>query len=251
MTGTSRYTNEQLMAYADGELSPSAATHIRTAALSDPALAARIAVFTSTGRDLGSMFEPVIAEPVPDRLLQLLASPPSAEPTVVPLRPSPARSKRWLRPIAAAAVLAIAIGVAIPLWRDRVDPATMPPGLADSVEQVSAILENTPSGEPARLVAVAHEYELLPTASLRDTTARGRYCREFTSTDLATGQDTAALACRLGPSRWAVEKIVSGDPTTAHANGEYQPAGEEGVLPAGHVRLSAEEEQRLIATGWR
>lgn len=251
MTSASRYTDEQLMAFADGELSPSEAAQIRTAALSDPALAARIAVFTSTGRDLGSLFEPVLAEPVPDRLLQLLASPMSAEPAVVSLRASPARRKPWLRPLAAAAVLAIAIGLAIPLWRDRVEPVTMPPGLADSVEQVSAILEKTPSGEPARLVAAAHEYELLPLASLRDTTTRGRYCREFTSTDLATGQDTAALACRLGPSRWSVEKIASSDPAAPHANGEYQPAGEDGVLPAGQVRLSAEEEQRLIASGWQ
>ena len=252
MSTPDRYSDEQLMAFADGELPAHEATRIRTAALHDAALAARIVGFSATGRSLGASFASTLAEPVPEHLLQLLQAPSeaSAAPKVVPLRKPLLRRAVAAWPLALAASLALALGLSLRLPQTTRPVASAPllAGLPGDAAQISAALETTPSGELAQISANGRAYELLPTATFRD--ADGRWCREFTATDLSATQDAYALACR-GGSRWQVELATAGSRVAMVQDEGYFAAGSQNAAAAARAPLAASAEKALIAAGWR
>src|SRR5579862_1257434 len=63
------FNEETLIAYADGELDAATRAALEAAAASDPQLAARIARHRALRARLQEAFAPVLAEPVPERLL--------------------------------------------------------------------------------------------------------------------------------------------------------------------------------------
>ena len=115
------FTDEQLMAYADGELAGAERAAVETAIATDPALAARVESYRAGRRLLKQRFAAVAGEPVPQRLLDLL-QPPAASDKVVPLRPraaAPVTAPRRTRPVwpmALAASLLLALGLAGGGW---------------------------------------------------------------------------------------------------------------------------------------
>src|SRR5690554_6099075 len=62
------FTDETLMAYADGRLDPETAASVEAAARTDTTLQARIATFRATGDALSSLADARRAAPVPDAL---------------------------------------------------------------------------------------------------------------------------------------------------------------------------------------
>lgn len=62
------------MAFVDGELDPAEHARIAAAIAERPDLAARVAVFTATGRKLGELFDAQMRDPVPQELIDLLMS---------------------------------------------------------------------------------------------------------------------------------------------------------------------------------
>lgn len=249
---SSAFSNEQLMAYVDGELPAAEAAYIRAAAQNDVALARRIAGFVATGRALSASFAAKLGEPVPERLLALLAPPPAERDRVQPLRqaeqPPALDVGRWW-PAALAAGIALAIGLSINLPRGNVAPAAsaLMAGLPADAAGVSKLLDTTPSGEPVTLQVAERSYELLPTASYRG--ADGLWCREFTASDLSGGGETYAVACRE-QGRWAVQLATAANHVAALQDEGYFPAGTE---PAGSARqvLDSAAERAAIASGWR
>ena len=246
-----RFSDETLMAFADGELPAAEALRVRTAALTDAQLAARIAGFSATGRGLGAVFSDTLHEPVPDRLLQLLDGPATAVPTatVQPLRP---RATAWVSrraPLALAASLALVLGLGLML-RPAVDtPAPLAfAGLPADAARIAEVLNTIPSGEPVEVASADQRHELLPTATLR--TADGRYCRAFSSTDLASGETLQARACRESDGRWAVQMAAAPAATDAGADASgFRPAG---MAASDTDRpLSRADEQQLIERAWR
>lgn len=252
MSTHATYSNEQLMAYADGELAPAEAAQIRSAALNDAALNRRIESFTRTGRALGSVFADKLNEPVPDRLLQLLQAPPAASEgssvQALPARkPRFEQAGRWW-PHALAASLLVALAVTLGLPRTGVETATpMIAGLPADAVQISTVLETTPSGEVVALSVAGRPYELLPTATFRD--AAGRYCREFTASDLVAAEEARALACR-GEREWAVELATTQGRVDVVQDEGYFPAGTDQAVE-GRVPVGSEAERQLIKDGWR
>ena len=59
---------EQLAAYADGELDEITAARVRRAVEGDPHLASDLAQLTELHNMLAARFDPILAEPVPERL---------------------------------------------------------------------------------------------------------------------------------------------------------------------------------------
>src|ERR1043165_5881394 len=96
-----RFTDEELVAYADGELPPDRAKLIAEACAAEPQLAARVRLFNESRAALRDAFAQQAGEPVPERLLKVF----DEQPTVVPLprRPRPS----WI-PLALAASIALA-----------------------------------------------------------------------------------------------------------------------------------------------
>ncbi|MTW05150.1 anti-sigma factor family protein, partial [Pseudoduganella ginsengisoli] len=62
------FSEETLMAYADGELAPPEREQVERAMQGDPELAARVARHQALRSDVFAAFAPVLDEPVPARL---------------------------------------------------------------------------------------------------------------------------------------------------------------------------------------
>lgn len=245
------YTDEQLVAYADGELEASLAREIDVAAAADPALARRIGVFTGTHRLLARVFETKKVEPVPDALLDLLEGRTGLRAQRLA---DPARVHRlpW-RPLALAASLVVALGLGLVL-RDSQGPAGFEGHGPDPLE-IARALETHYSGVPAVTMAGGLRTEIVPLSTLRH--ADGRWCREFETAEIADGQlrKTRGVACRDAGAHWQVLALAHAeDGPGAAPEGGYRPASsprEELRSLLGPVRpLRPTEEEALIRADW-
>ena len=94
-----------LHAYADRQLAPERAGAVEAALAGDPALAARVAAIRAQNAALRDALDPILAEPIPERLLDT-ARPPQAGAA----RGGPGHGWRWPA-LAAAATLVLGIAV--------------------------------------------------------------------------------------------------------------------------------------------
>ena len=93
----------ELNAYADGQLAPERVATVEAALARNPELAMRVADFRAQSAALRDALDPVLAEPIPDRLLA--AATPMASSDAGPVR-------RWAIPaLAAAATLVLGLGL--------------------------------------------------------------------------------------------------------------------------------------------
>ena len=246
------FTDEQLTAYADGELPAVEVQAIAEAARADAALARRIERFAGTRRVLERAFAATLDEPMPARLRELLDP---ASDKVVPLRrPVAARAPRWM-PAALAASVALAVGLSLSNWwpgrgADAVAIAGLPPDAA----ALQLALESSASGVPVAGAAGGVRYEILPTSTLR--TAQGGYCREFESSLPDSGAQARGLACRGTDGAWATVAVATVGAAAAPGAGPdgYVPAAGDGPDFAAALgrpaRLTPAEEQALISQHW-
>jgi hypothetical protein len=190
------FGDETLMAYADGELDAETARAVEAAAATDAELAQRIAVFSRTRDILGELARARPLEPLSPALgarveEALRAARPAQSETVVPF-PRRTVAAPAYRPMAAAAALALAVGVAGGFLVSQAMGARETGGLSIAALDVPGIpdaLDTLPSGER---VAIA-DGEVAAIASFLN--ADGELCREFEFD--RTGRDTVvSVACR-------------------------------------------------------
>jgi len=94
-------SDADIQAFVDGQLAPDRAQHVAAALASNSELAARVADMRSGNALLREALEPVLAEAIPERLLDAAQGPRQATAAV-----------GWLRPLfALAATLALGIGI--------------------------------------------------------------------------------------------------------------------------------------------
>jgi anti-sigma factor RsiW len=100
-TSPARLTDADVHAFVDGQLAPDRAADVAAAVAADPELAARVADMRQRNALLREALDPVLAEPIPARLLEAAAAP-----------ERPTSAVRWLWPaLALAATLVLGIGV--------------------------------------------------------------------------------------------------------------------------------------------
>src|SRR5580704_13016101 len=88
------FSDEVLMAYADGELDLRTRAQVEDAMAADPQIARRVAAHQALRNTLRSGFDKVLDEPIPDRLVaaaRATSRAPSENRVVVPLRPRRSR----------------------------------------------------------------------------------------------------------------------------------------------------------------
>ena len=96
-------TDDDLNAYADGQLAAGRASEIAAALARDPLLLARVADIRAQNAALRGALDPLLAEPIPARLLEAtMAAPAAAEASVL---------RRFRPAFAAAATLVLGLGV--------------------------------------------------------------------------------------------------------------------------------------------
>jgi hypothetical protein len=247
-----KYSDETLMAYADGELDAETSARVEAAAAADPALARVIARHRALREELRRGFDPVIGEPVPEKLLAAVRSD-AAEPIDLRARrhagrsdAAPAAQSRWswAQWGAIAASLLIGVLAGSRLWTGP-EPMLLHSegtGLSAGGELAFAL-----TGKLATESDPGDAVRLGP--SFRAET--GEYCRSFAIAR------AAGLACREA-GRWRVELLAVAE--AAATPGEtYRMAGAELPKPVreaidGRIQgepLDAAGEAAAMEQGWR
>jgi hypothetical protein len=273
-------SDEKLMAYSDGMLSPADEQRVESALENDPELVERLEVFRlSAGVALSQPFAEILKMPIPPRLVRTVVST-----NIAPVgararaqragiakrlavrlgdltgrgggaRPSGGRTRyvpAWSLAAAGALAVALALGWAVDASRrgaaDDVPlgvwgvPAS--PGLADA-------LDSRARGETARL-AEAGSLAVTPVASFRSKDKE--WCRSYERWSTEAPAPTFGLACRAEGEPWRVKIEVA-----ARSTGAYAPQGEHaGSDPVTAIALhymvgsvlGAEEEAQQVARRW-
>jgi hypothetical protein len=231
------YSDDTLMAYADGELDPAERTAIEQAMRTDPAIAAAVDRHRALRADVAAAFAGILDEPVPARL-----QPPAPAPvhSLDAAREKRAERRRWSWPewgaLAATLVVGVLAGKMVPGGG---------PAIAGNGNQVVArgdlasALDRQVGGKGDGTVKVGVSF------AARD----GAYCRGFV---MGT---SAGLACREG-NQWRIPVLAEGE---REAAGGYRQAGSAlppAVLDAIDARiadkpLDAAGEEAARSRGWQ
>ncbi len=207
-----KISDEQLMAYADGELDETMRSEIAAAIERDPALAERVRAHERTRVQVHAAFAPVVEEVIPERLIAAVNASPDRSGAVSDLRQARERKEQQTRrrwsfadwgAIAASLLLGIIVGRTAfnsdsEMVVERNGSLIAAGALADALgSQLS-------SDEGEQRVALSFQ------------SAEGAYCRAF-----VTGRNapTAGLACRDG-DHWAIRVLSE----TSEQQAEYETA---------------------------
>jgi hypothetical protein len=211
--------DETLMAYADGELEPSARAAVEAAMRADPEIARRVAQYREQQEKLRAAYEPELAEPAPDRLLAVLRDRrPAGRDRVVDLERARAASEasqrtwsvssRWRYPAALAAGVVVAIGLAIFAWQRPALVQERGGGALVASGELARSLTDSLSGDPSA-GEVRIEVSFLAKS--------GEYCRTFML------RESAGVACRRG-DRWLIHDLTQLGQPGASQSGGYRTA---------------------------
>jgi anti-sigma factor RsiW len=241
------FSDEELMAYADGELAEDRAAALDLALAADDALAERLALFTETRAILADALRPMLDDPVPAHLVQrvrdLAAADAAAQAANVVAFPArPQAPPIWQLPIAASIALAVGFGAGLML-RGQADPdapiqfaGTLDPALTEALDSLA-------SGQSLTLASGAR-VEAIATFRSDDDAV----CREF-EYDHAGGTTVVSVVCHDGQD-WQTRLAVAAAP--ADETG-YAPASSMEALDAyltatnAGATLSVEDEAAALS----
>ncbi|MEO0384356.1 MAG: anti-sigma factor [Pseudomonadota bacterium] len=242
------FSDETLMAYADGELDADTAAMVEAAIKADSNIADRVALFDLSKQKLADgLGEP---EPVSAELLASVkaiaaahnagtedSTTPDASVVAFPTPTDRSRSTSfWQLPLAASIALlaGLALGPLLP-WPGNDDvPQIAMTGL--DTPGLTAALTSVASGER---IALEDGSSLKAIASFQD--GRGVFCREF-ELDQSSGQTLVSVACHQDAA-WSLRFAVA-----ASQNGDgYAPASSLEALDGYLTAIGAEEPLSLEA----
>jgi len=217
-------SDEVLMAYADGELDIQTREQVEEAITKDPEIARRVASHKALRDALRSSFDPVLDEPVPDRLVAAAraSSPAPSYPRVVPLRRHSAAARSW--PKWAAIAASFVLGALVLQFGSNLH-------ISGSITErdgqllASGALEQALSNQLTKNQPARAPVQIGVSFRSKD----GNYCRTF---QLRQATSLAGLACRE-ENKWRVEILARADASPA-GNPEYRPAGS--ALPSSVIQ---------------
>ncbi len=264
------FSDEMLMAYADGELDPPSREKVATALRSDPELNRRYRAFARTGRDLGQPFADLLNEPAPASVVAMIQAHTRNEaPVKAPGRARDVRrSKSWgewlgdqLLPGGGMAWAAAGYGLALAVGIGA--GALISGGRGPAGDGLAAGAGLSASGALASVLETGHSGVAQPvglggtatiTPRLTFKTASGDFCRQYAMA-LPGGTSEEGVACRTD-GKWTVH--AHGPGATANTPGATVPAAGGGSalvesvvegLISGNV-LTVDEESKAIGDRW-
>lgn len=243
-------TDEELMAYADGELSGEAAARVEVAIAGNPALSARLEAARRLQGTLRGHLDPIAAEPVPDALTAMIAAAREDDAKIVSLTDARARREvkapprpllqRWSGfAIAASLVVGLMLGTQLRSG-----------GVIGEKNGALVASGDLAKGLDTQLASASDDG-----AGLRILTSfrreGGDYCRVF-----ASGA-TAGIACK-DEGDWVLERTTASGATDGTGQaGAYRQAGsvQSELMAAAQDMavgdpLNAAQEHAAKADGW-
>jgi anti-sigma factor RsiW len=249
MSMPSDWDDAQIHAYVDGALDADAAARLELDGRGDTALAARIARQRELRASLRASFDPVLDEPIPQRLLDALAGPEQGA-VVMPIGAarkdrSAAGRRTWSLREWSAMAATLVLGALLGQFVFRQDGSPIEP--AQSGWVAAAYLDAALSTQ----LSGAADAEAAARIGMTFQAAAGEYCRTFALRGGAGG-----LACRR-EGRWSVELLdgrgaqPAGDDGFRQAASAVSPAmlGAITALGAGDP-LTTDEERQRVGQGW-
>ena len=247
--------DELLSAFIDGALPPGRAALLEWRLEIEPALAARLKQLERANAAVRDAYGPIAAEPLPQRVLDLIDAAGVEETTAGVVDLAARRRARGLRfatlPTSLAAGVALAVGLSLGYLVTSRAPA--PDGVL--IASAGVIPMGTPLHEVLETTASATSREIergvTVTPVLAFRSIDGDYCRQV---DIASERGGAeALACRSDGS-WRFEAVSF--LAASATNGEFRPASRSGVIDAAIDEriegdlLDAAAEETLIEKRW-
>ena len=244
-----QFSDEILMAFADGELDPDTSAQVKAAMAGDAAMAQRVARHRAMRDDVYASFSPILDEAVPQRLRDVLRpaepAPASPAPAFTP-RPA-ANHSRWALPawgaLAATLVVGVLIGkMALPMLESggRQGHSADAVSTADGRMAASGVLARALSQQLASAPGQGQPVSI----GITFRTADGQFCRSFTLHDGASQASAlAGLACKApeagGP--WSIPVLVETQPeTTAAATYRMAGSAAPAILQAIDARIAGQ-----------
>ena len=250
------WTDEDLMAYADGQLDALRRAALDSMLTQDAALRERVAHLRAQRERVAAAFAPVLDEPMPERLTQLLASPPAAvvdiaaaraarEPRHVTSPSARSRPGSWAHWGGMAASLVAGVLLGTQLQRGEGPPdavLALNAGQAVATGAVAQALNTQLASDAAAQATVAVQLTFI------DKT--GQVCRTF-----STGR-MAGLVCRDDGDRWAVQQVATMEQAAAGAMRQAASSLPRAVLDAVDRQIAgdafdAAAERQARERGWR
>lgn len=205
------FSDEDLMAFADGELDDIKRKQIQDAINRDPEIARRVASHRALGNAVHKSFEPVLEEPVPDRLIAAARSgaksaPRESKSNVVPLRGrgAPTRQRPGWIALAASFILGAVALQLVTYLRNKPQTDAQIIGSGALQRALSTQLASDQTNGPVRI-------------GITFLSKSGEYCRTFRL------QELAGLACNE-TGYWKL-MVMARLANASAGSGGYRPAG--------------------------
>lgn len=256
-----QFTDDKLVAYADGELSPEEAAEVERALETDPRIREAVEMFRETADLSRRAYDDVLHEPIPDRLISAASGDGVRSAQAAARYDEPPRSRIAGLAMAASVALAVGLGGGFGLFQllgqSGGDPAG--PLLVGTVDESDALHLALESAGTGTLIANGEGGNVMPLTTFVDR--EGRYCREFQAvTSGADGLSASfGIACRQPAGPWRVEAIGAPAVATAAVPDRFETAdgatGDpmqvliEAMSDSGPISL--DEEAALLTNGWR
>jgi hypothetical protein len=212
-------TDETLAAYADGELDEATRASIEAHMRADPEIAGRVAAHQALRMRVSAAFNPVLAEPVPERLAALTRASSTGAGQVIELRPKRPAARQWSWTQWGAMAASFILG-AIVLRLALHDFGGAPVSVRDGRLVASGVLASALSQQLASAPPTNAEVQI--GVSFRSRASQ--YCRAFV---LEESSPLAGVACRAG-SDWQLKVLAPA--ALAAGSGAYRQAAS--ALPA-------------------
>lgn len=241
-------SDQEIEAYVDGELAPAEASRIEAAIAGDVLVAARVERARRLRAQVRTAFDPILEEPVPQRLRALLEAAPAPRggSTVVRLDERRAadapRSPRWRTPAIAMAASVAALAIASWLRAPTGDIVTRGGALV-ARGALAQGLEHALAAAPDAAAPVH--------VGLSFRNAAGEVCRTFAQ----AGRQMAGLACRDGGG-WRIEALTRLDAADGGGIRQASSALPPELQAAVDARIQgdafdAAQERAAREAGWR
>jgi hypothetical protein len=235
-----KFSDETLMAYADGELDEAQRAEVERALDTDPALAERVLQHQALRSDVFAAFAPILDEPVPPALTA--AALPGKVADLSAARAARAAPRRWSWPEWGALAASLAVGVLVGSMVAGTDGTALVAQGAGGKLVAQGQLATALSQQLAASDGAVH-------IGVSFAAKDGALCRSF----IAGG--TAGLACRNG-KEWQVPVMAE---AASAAAGDYRQAASAmpaAVLDAVDARiagpaLDAKAEREAVQRGWQ